>query len=108
MSCDIRSGLGLQIWRDGSVYEGEFFSGKPHGRGRLIHASHTSNIYGSNHSQDLMMNQNNNDQTQESDEYNQSGCDVYEGEWMDGKAHGFGDYCNFNGTTYKGYWVADR
>ena len=27
---------------------------------------------------------------------------------MDGKAHGFGDYCNSNGTTYKGFWVADR
>jgi hypothetical protein len=40
LSCGIRSGLGLQIWRDGSIYEGEFFSGKPHGRGRLIHATH--------------------------------------------------------------------
>lgn len=30
------------------------------------------------------------------------------GEWLDGKAHGYGEYCNSNETTYKGYWVADR
>ena len=35
-------------------------------------------------------------------------CDVYEGEWMDGKAHGTGEYFNSNGTTYKGSWMADR
>ena len=37
-----------------------------------------------------------------------TGCDIYVGEWLDGKAHGYGEYCNSNETTYKGYWVADR
>jgi MORN repeat len=94
----------LQIWRDGSIYEGEFFSGKPHGKGRLIHASHSVNQT----IQDQINQEG--DQTQESDNLNSptSGCDIYEGEWLDGKAHGFGDYCNSNGTTYKGFWVADR
>ena len=31
---NMRNGLGLQIYRNGSIYEGSFFSGKKHGRGR--------------------------------------------------------------------------
>ena len=47
-------------------------------------------------------------QISEAESHNNSGCDIYSGEWIDGKAHGYGYYCNSNGTTYKGYWVADR
>ncbi len=79
----MRCGLGVQLWRDGSFYEGAFLLNKPHGRGILIHAQH--NYTGSG-----------------------EGCDVYEGDWVDGKAHGYGEYCNASGTTYKGGWVADR
>ncbi len=35
---NIRSGKGLQIWKDGSIYEGWWENNKANGRGRLIHA----------------------------------------------------------------------
>lgn len=81
----------MQLWRDGSIYEGEFFSGKPHGHGRLIHSSGSLAELIDSDSEDQ-----------------DTGCDIYVGEWLDGKAHGYGEYCNSNETTYKGYWVADR
>jgi len=33
-----RQGNGVQVWVDGSIYEGHFIKGKLHGKGRLIHA----------------------------------------------------------------------
>jgi len=35
---NIREGRGLQIWQDGSIYEGWWKANKANGRGRLIHA----------------------------------------------------------------------
>ena len=35
---DIRDGRGVQIWLDGSRYEGYWKNNKANGRGRLIHA----------------------------------------------------------------------
>ena len=35
---DIRDGRGVQIWLDGSRYEGYWRENKANGRGRLIHA----------------------------------------------------------------------
>jgi hypothetical protein len=35
---DIREGRGIQIWRDGSRYEGYWKNNRANGRGRLIHA----------------------------------------------------------------------
>jgi hypothetical protein len=34
--------------------------------------------------------------------------DIYEGEWKDDKAHGYGVYHHLNGATYEGEWVEDR
>jgi len=34
----MRDGIGVQIWPDGSVYEGYWKNDKAHGVGRLIHA----------------------------------------------------------------------
>ena len=34
----IRQGQGIQIWPDGSLYEGYWADNKANGRGRLIHA----------------------------------------------------------------------
>ena len=34
----IRQGKGMQIWPDGSIYEGYWRDDKANGRGRLIHA----------------------------------------------------------------------
>lgn len=34
----IRQGMGLQLWPDGSMYEGYWADNKANGKGRLIHA----------------------------------------------------------------------
>jgi hypothetical protein len=34
--------------------------------------------------------------------------DIYEGEWFDDKANGYGKYIHFNGAIYRGYWKNDR
>ena len=33
--------------------------------------------------------------------------DVFEGEWQDDKANGFGVYTHMNGAKYEGYWKDD-
>ena len=33
--------------------------------------------------------------------------DVFDGEWYEDKAHGFGTYFNVNGSKYEGYWSDD-
>jgi hypothetical protein len=35
---ELRSGLGIQVWQDGSKYEGYWRDDKANGKGRLIHA----------------------------------------------------------------------
>ena len=34
--------------------------------------------------------------------------DVYEGDWVDDKANGQGEYMHLNGAHYKGEWKNDR
>ena len=34
--------------------------------------------------------------------------DVYQGEWKDGKACGFGVYVDQNGSIYRGEWKDDQ
>ena len=34
--------------------------------------------------------------------------DVYDGEWLDDKAHGYGIYVHLDGATYEGYSVGIR
>lgn len=34
--------------------------------------------------------------------------DVYEGEWLDDKAHGCGIYTHTDGAKYEGYWKEDK
>jgi len=34
--------------------------------------------------------------------------DVYEGDWLDDKAHGYGIYCHLDGAKYEGYWEEDK
>lgn len=37
--CELREGLGVQEWDDGSTYEGVFVSGLKHGNGKYTWAS---------------------------------------------------------------------
>ena len=34
--------------------------------------------------------------------------DVFEGQWVDDKAHGVGNYYYAEGATYKGEWNEDK
>lgn len=34
--------------------------------------------------------------------------DIYEGEWLNDKAHGRGKYKHSNGATYEGEWQFDK
>ena len=34
--------------------------------------------------------------------------DVFEGNWVDDKAHGLGNYYYAEGATYKGSWLEDK
>ena len=34
--------------------------------------------------------------------------DIYEGEWKDDKANGFGVYIHVNGAKYEGEWLNDK
>ena len=34
--------------------------------------------------------------------------DIYQGEWRDGKANGFGVYVDTNGSMYRGEWLNDQ
>lgn len=33
--------------------------------------------------------------------------DVYQGEWKDGKAHGYGVFVDLDGSMYEGQWKND-
>ena len=34
--------------------------------------------------------------------------DVYEGNWLNDKAHGEGDYIHLDGAKYSGDWIEDK
>ena len=38
MQAGLREGRGIQVWVDGSKYQGMWYAGKANGKGRLIHA----------------------------------------------------------------------
>ena len=38
---EIRQGMGIQTWPDGSVYEGNFYDNKRNGNGRIIYPDQT-------------------------------------------------------------------
>jgi len=34
--------------------------------------------------------------------------DLYEGEWKEDMAHGYGTFLDTKGASYKGYWIKDQ
>lgn len=86
-------GKGIQIWKDGSIYEGFWLKDKAYGKGRLIHAngdvyegewlehkSHGRGIY-----------------------YHKDGA-KYEGEWKEDQQHGQGIEIWPDGAKYEGQY----
>ena len=86
-----RYGKGLQIWKDGSVYEGFWLNDKANGRGRLIHAN--GDVYEGEWC---------NDKAQGKGIYIHNDGAKYEGDWKDDKQHGKGVEIWQDGAKYEG------
>lgn len=87
---------------DGSVYEGEFLAGKPHGLGKKVHPdghSGSSLSYegeyrnGRRHGKGKAV-------------FRDGGC--FEGEWVNNKQHGFGKKVFADGRSYEGEYRNGR
>lgn len=86
-----RDGRGIQVWADGSMYEGWWRRGKPHGQGRLIH--HDGDVYEGEWKAD---------KAHGKGTYYYSDGVKYEGEWRDDMQHGEGIKLWPDGTKYSG------
>ncbi len=95
---DLRDGLGVAYYADGSRYEGEWKEGKRQGRGTLFLAN------GDTYVGDWVDDQQNGFGT-----LTKQNQDVYEGEWVGGKREGQGlYYYRSKEKVYDGEWVADQ
>jgi len=72
------SSAGERTYPDGSVYTGQLLGDKRHGQGRCIYPA------------------------------GELGCDVYDGSWIDDRAHGSGMYTSYQGARYFGEWADDH
>lgn len=86
-----RHGKGVQIWNDGSKYEGYWRGDKANGKGRLIHAD------GDMYEGDWV-----DDKAQGIGRYRHFDGAVYEGEWHNDKQHGKGKETWSDGAVYEG------
>ena len=75
----LRHGKGLQIWKDGSKYEGYWKNDMANGKGRLIHSDG-----------DVYEGEWENDKAHGKGIYIHMDGAQYHGDWRDDKQHGFG------------------
>jgi hypothetical protein len=81
---DSKSGFGIMIWKDlDEVYTGYWLQDKPHGYGEHIWGESTAKTIKKQH------------------------CNLYRGDFQDGKRHGKGSFFYMNGSQYTGYWEND-
>ena len=73
-----KQGFGVQKFKDGKIYEGEWFNGKPHGLGTLSAPSSTGI------------------------------SKVYQGKWLNGQRNGLGTSFNESGERYDGPWLRGK
>ncbi len=83
-----KHGYGKQINEDGGIYEGFWKEDQEHAYGRSIFPPLEESGSG-------IVDENGN-------------CEGYEGELVDGQAHGYGMYVHDNGEIYKGMWIEDE
>lgn len=76
---EVRQGKGIQIWSDGSKYEGWWKNNKANGKGRLIHADG-----------DVFEGQWKDDKAHGFGVYSHLDGAKYEGEWQEDRQHGKG------------------
>lgn len=109
-----KDGRGVQIWVDGSLYEGYWKNDKANGRGRLIHAD--GDVYNGEWKDDKAHGYGCYNHTDGAkyegewfeDKQHGNGKEIwpdnacYEGEYKDGKKHGKGQFLWADGSTYTG------
>jgi hypothetical protein len=82
-----KHGAGMNIWQNGSKYEGYWKQDKANGKGRMTYAGAICITGGAI--------------------YNIGG-DIYEGDWVDDKKHGTGVFLFKDGARYEGDWREDK
>jgi hypothetical protein len=93
----LRSGRGIQIWPDGSKYEGYWNNDMANGKGRLIHAD------GDVYEGDWV-----NDKAHGYGVYTHMDGAMYTGQWKDDKQHGSGVETWPDGAKYEGNYEAGK
>ena len=92
-SLNQRCGKGVQLWTDGSTYEGYWESDRASGKGRLIHAN--GDVYEGNWKEDKAHGQG---------IYIHTDGAKYEGYWVNDKQHGLGIEVWPDGARYHGLY----
>ena len=89
-----RHGLGIQVWSDGSMYQGHWKNDKANGKGRLIHAD--GDIYEAEWRDDKAHGQG---------VYKHTDGAEYNGDWKEDKQDGHGVETWPDGAKYEGDYV---
>lgn len=95
--CDMRDGLGVEVWVDGSWYAGEFRKGMKHGSGQHTWPD------GASFAGTWM-----NNELQGTGRYHMQDGASYEGQWMQSTIHGIGEYKWPDGQRYAGKYDMDQ
>lgn len=94
---DCTSGLGIYKFVNGSVYEGYFADGNPHGKGKYVYSN--GNVYKGDWE---------NGKKSGYGEIKYDNGASYQGEFLNNYMHGNGTYFFSNGDTFKGIFKNDR
>ena len=92
-----REGVGVMVYADGDMYEGQWRAGKKEGVGTLHLAT------GSKYVGQYVAGKQEGQGT-----FHYATGDRYEGEWVAGEQEGQGTYHYADGNRYEGEWVADK
>mmetsp|Transcript_87277 Transcript_87277/g.260362 ORF Transcript_87277/g.260362 Transcript_87277/m.260362 type:complete len:240 (+) Transcript_87277:78-797(+) len=97
--CDLQDGYGKQVWQDGRVFQGHFYRGSLHGRGRMEWQSDAGIMY---YEGEYME-----DMKHGRGRFVWADGRSYEGEWLCGRRSGCGQYFNSSGHLRRGIWKDD-
>lgn len=97
LDTNVRQGKGVQVWPDGSMYEGYWADNKANGKGRLIHAD--GDVYDGNWKDD---------KAHGFGTYSHLDGAKYRGMWKEDKQHGNGLETWPDGASYNGNYVEGR
>ena len=96
-STKIRHGRGIQVWIDGTKYEGYWLNDKANKTGKLIHSDG-----------DIYEGEWKDDKVEGFGKYIHLDGSKYEGEWKDDKQHGKGIETWADGTSYEGDYIEGK